>query len=307
MTISRTKAAKMALGNFDPFLDKIQVKPRKNKNDVAKFIQPSAPNIYVYCDLLYLPEEKIPRTKKSYKYLINVVDGFTKGIDFEPLINRDAASTMKALKLILQRGHLFKPVQKTEDKNQIYPVYLVCDAGSEFNNDVFRSELEKLGTKLIITKPQRKSQNAIIESYNKIVSDILNKKMTQEQYHSKKAKSWTKYLSVLRDALNDHYVKEDVVRLEYPKIKVKDLLKIGQKVLVKSEVGRDVNNNKLKGNSRLGDVKYDMKYKVVKQILNYQNGNTVRYVLTPYDGASYLATELMKITDSDIAKYNLQQ
>ena len=75
-------------------------------------------------DILYLP-----KTRQKYLYLLTMVDIWSNKCDFEPMKDKSAASTLKAMKAIFKRGILNKP-----------KVSIRTDAGSEFK-DVFHKYL----------------------------------------------------------------------------------------------------------------------------------------------------------------------
>lgn len=298
-----------ALNKFDIKKDDLSYKilnPYK-KNPYEKSTQtgPLFAGVSIYCDLLTLPKQK-----NGYNYLCVCVDAKTKGVDFEAQKTKTGKETMKSIKTIMNRGYLFKPFTNNE-QNDYIPRNFYCDAGSEFNNVDVKTMLEKIGVTMHISRPGRKSQTGLVESFNHIIVKILSIKASIVQFHShNNMKSWTEYLDKLREVLNDKVVKQRLVR-EYfmpMRVKISDLLKIGQKVLVKNEKPTNVIGIQEKGPHRVGDVYYSIKYHIIQRVIIFSSeNNSPRYVVSGIKNAGFLKSELIPITEDEIKNLNLQQ
>lgn len=97
-----------------------------------------------------------------YKYLLNVIDTFSKFAWSEPLKTKSGLEVTQAFENIVKRakkvGH--KP-----------PALLHVDKGREFINKDFKAMLMRYGTKMYHTENEEKS--AIIERFNRTVSEKL--------------------------------------------------------------------------------------------------------------------------------------
>ena len=99
-----------------------------------KFDAPT-PNAVHQADLLFLPHDKPPRSRKVYKYALTVVDVASRYKEAEPLTSKDSAEVAKAFQSIYKRGPLK------------WPQLLQVDPGCEFMGNVTKEmENHKLNT-----------------------------------------------------------------------------------------------------------------------------------------------------------------
>ena len=78
------------------------------------------PNKVHQADLLYLPHDHQPRSRKTFKYALTVVDMASRYKDAEPLTTKEANEVARALERIYKRGPLR------------WPRLLQVDPGREF-------------------------------------------------------------------------------------------------------------------------------------------------------------------------------
>lgn len=104
----------------------------------------------------------LPETKRGNKYVLNMMDYFTKYPVSVALKDKTADTVAEAIKehLILRFG---------------IPRIFISDQGSEFVNHVLRDLAHKLGVKHNITSPYHPQANGLIERYNQTMGDIIAK------------------------------------------------------------------------------------------------------------------------------------
>jgi len=66
----------------------------------------STPNSVQEPDLLFLPHDKLPRGRKTYKYALTVVDIASRYKESKPLTSKDSAQVAKAFQSIYRRSPL---------------------------------------------------------------------------------------------------------------------------------------------------------------------------------------------------------
>ena len=82
------------------------------------------PNSVHQADLLFLPHDKPPRGRKTYKYALTVVDIASRFKEAEPLTSKDSDEVAKAFQKIYRRSPL------------TWPQMLEVDPGREFMGSV---------------------------------------------------------------------------------------------------------------------------------------------------------------------------
>ena len=86
-------------------------------------------------DLLSLPHDKLPRTRKFYKYALTVVDVTSRFKEAKLLTSKDSSEVANAFQSIYRRGPLK------------WPQRLQVDPGREFMGAVFK-EMKNLKTSI---------------------------------------------------------------------------------------------------------------------------------------------------------------
>jgi hypothetical protein len=238
-------------------------------------------------DLLYLPNDE------GYLYLLVVVDIATRLIDAEPLKVRDSKTVRDAMKKIYNRKILKLP---TFD--------LQVDEGTEFKAE-FKKYFEKL-TKIFTKQVGRSRQQAVIESKNKIIGTILNKKMLADEINNDQtSRSWVDIVPEVVKLINNEYGKtpdkfniDDSIKTD--KLN-KKLIPVGSKVRVKLDTPKDyVSGDKLRGKSfRSGDIRYNKEPKTVTQV--YLNPSSPpMYQVDNKDNVAYTRPQLQIIENNEV-------
>ncbi len=122
----------------------------------------------------------LAKFNKGYKYLLTVIDIFSKYGWIVPLKNKTGKSVAKAFTSIFQQGRV--------------PTRLWTDKGKEFYNDIVKKLLKKHNILLYSTENEEKS--SVVERWNRTMKRNMWKYFTANNTHV--------YINVLQQ-LVDHY------------------------------------------------------------------------------------------------------
>jgi len=100
------------------------------------------------------------------KYLLNVIDTFTRYAFVRPLKDKSAKSVLEAFISIL-------------DEAGSKPYMIVMDKGTEFNNSRFENFCKENNIKLI--NPQSQTHAAFVERFNRTLQGLIYKYMTEKE------------------------------------------------------------------------------------------------------------------------------
>jgi transposase InsO family protein len=262
--------------NIDDFFTKGLKRPKKYTR-VKDVVYPKEDYNFM-ADLLQLPQ-----TDKGYNYLLVVVDLWSDEFDIEPVKTSKSKEILTAFKKIIKRSHLNLPYAS-----------ITTDGGPEFKKD-FQQFLYKNNIYKKTTKKGRKTQNANVESLNRLLGRLINGWMnTQEKKTNKKFVNWDnkKMLNIIRTEFNKIRKKPDgELKLgEYkdtiPKFKVDD------EVFYYLDNPVNVLGENQRGTFREGDVRWSLKPVKIKQILRYPGNIPYRYLLNGVKNASYTEQQL---------------
>lgn len=266
-------------------------RPKKDSWINTPHIQQDEPNIVQQADLLFLPHDG------NYKYALVVVDLGSRLTDAEPIKDKSSKTVKEAFEEIYDRGILEMP--------QIIQV----DPGSEFKKDV-KNYFEKHGVYVRYGKPGRHRQQALVERRNQVLGNALMKKMhAEELLTGQVSRRWVDALPRIIKAMNIHYSKQK--RMKYPDVPVCEgeackLLDEGTKVRAVLDEPRNLFDEKLIGKFRSGDIRWDPKVRVVKQIL-LRPGQPPMYLLdnpkrsNGIDNIPYTRNQLQVIPEEEEA------
>lgn len=213
---------------------------------------------------------------KGYRYLLVVVDIVSKAIDIEPLKSKTAQDVKVGFMMIFKRN-----IIKANDIEVLY-----VDEGSEFKNEIVKKFMKDNKIVLRFTVAGRKRQNSVVEAYNGVISKLLAIKTTVEQQLALKNKNmviqreWVQYIPKIRKLLNEKIVRYKPISYFFkaPIFTNKKLIPIGTEVLIPYEKPKDVNDNRLTGNFRIGDMRFsETKYEVDNILIS--PSAPVRYIV----------------------------
>lgn len=244
-------------------------------------------------DLLMLPE-----TKEGYKYILAVVDLWNNRFDIEPMKNKEAKTTLKALQTIFHRGKYIK-----EPKSSIR-----TDNGTEFkdafdkwlyNNDILHS----------VSLPYRHKQTSNVESLNRQLGRLFNGYMNSMELKTKKPyKEWTDILDQVRAGLNEvrpYRKDEDTFTYNVKPIDISTPPKynIGDLVYRRVERPQDIlGQEQSTTNFRVGDRRFENVPRRIVNVVCYTSPNPYRYILEGFPQVSYGEEELLPAKEKE-AKY----
>ena len=133
--------------------------------------------------------DKFAGENDGYKYMLNVIDTFSKFAWSEPLFRKSGADVAVAFKTILQRAKY---------NGHETPNLLHTDKGREFLNKDFRHVLNEHNIKMYHTENEEKS--AIVERFNR----TLNERM-KVQFEVRQSFRWVDILQDLLKAYNTSF------------------------------------------------------------------------------------------------------
>lgn len=234
-------------------------KPKREHRDTAPRFGQYKPGVMQQADLLFLPSDD------GFKYLLVVVDVGSRLTDAEPLKNKLSAGVLKAFKAIYAR------------KTLLIPKNIQVDSGSEFKADVAKWFHEK-GIGFRIAKPYRHRQQAFVERRNQMIGKMLFQRMTAQELMTREtSREWVddlpdvlsiinkkakKFMKKLKPFKNEYIVSNDS----------KILLPEGSKVRVALDAPVDVVSGKrLHGKFRDTDIRWDIKPRIIKQVIIQPN------------------------------------
>jgi len=137
-------------------------------------------------DLLIM--KQYAKENKWYKYILNVIDTFSKFVWSEPLKKKDGADVTAAFERIIKRA---------KSDGHTTPNLLHTDKGLEFKNRPFNNMLKKYDIKMYHTESEEKS--AIIERYHRTLNEKLKVKFQVRNSHK-----WYDILQEVTDEYNRH-------------------------------------------------------------------------------------------------------
>jgi hypothetical protein len=204
---------------------------QKRKRFLRSKIFAAGPNSLWESDLTFV--DKMKRYNDGVKYLLVVVDVFSKVAAVEPLKNKSAKSTAMAFEKIIRR--LMKKV----------PEKLRTDRGTEYNNSTFRRLMTKYGIHHYMTF-DADIKAGVAERFNRTLKGRLYRYMT-----AYKTKRYLAHLQDIVDGYNSSFhrsigmapnkVTRRNARLVWEKLygegrhrtmSVRPKLKVGQRVLI---------------------------------------------------------------------------
>jgi transposase InsO family protein len=146
------------------------------KGKVVKPLMTKRPNQHWQMDLIVL--KKLKSSNKEYKYILTVIDTFSKFAWAVPLKSKKGDVVAKAVEnIILQSGKK--------------PSVWQSDNGKEFKNEYMTRVMNRFGIKQIYSLPYTPQSNGAIENFNKVV-----KRGITEHFIKTGKQVWT-------DVLND--------------------------------------------------------------------------------------------------------
>ena len=151
-----------------------------------------SPTAFHQADLLFLPNDRLLRDKKVYKYALSVVDVASKFKAAEPLTSKDSTEVSKAFQTIYKPGPLR------------WSKVLQVDPGHEFMGYVTR-EMTKHDVRIRRGNVNVHRDQGIVERFNRTLAKcLLSFQCSQEMSfkEGKRSTEWVKRLPEIVLALN---------------------------------------------------------------------------------------------------------
>lgn len=268
--------------------------PAKYKYTTVKSQIPPIQDANFMADLLHLPE-----TKNGFKYLLVVIDLWSDEVDFEPLKNKESATTLDAIKKIFKRPYLKLPKKGS----------IATDAGTEFK-DKFKKYLFQSNVYHKVALPNRHKQQSSIERANRTIGRILNGYMNKKEKETNEVyKEWTDIINSLRKLLNENPKKDqdphtykyrdNEIILQPSKYKVGDFV---HNILEHPE--NALGHKQPTKQFREGDYRFSQIGKRILNVLPY--GDQYRYILNTIPNVAYAEWELLPSPEKS-DKYIIKQ
>ena len=236
-------------------------------------------------DLVHFPIDE-----KKRRYLLVILDLWSRQFDIEALTSKSAASVMDGFQKILKRKYI----------NLDNMVSIKSDDGSEFKG-LFKNYFKMESILHTITLPGRHKQLQPIDSLIKLLSRFFNGYMVAQEVKTGKInRDWTVIIDTIRRRLNMIRFRADgdPQNLDVYKIRESDKsslyaepkFKIGDMVYRKLNRPEDSFGKVQAGYFRSGDYKFSRGTHEIKRIYRYPNN--IRYELKGYKNVAYTETEI---------------
>lgn len=144
----------------------------------------------------------------GYKFILSVIDVFSKFGWMVVLKNKTAKEVLKAFrKIITESGRT--------------PLAIQSDKGSEFKNKIFKGFLSSKGIKLNFPVTQSLNKASVIERWNRTIKTMMFK------YFTYKGKGHRRYVNVLDDLVSSYNnSKHSTIKMAPANVTAKDTVKI---------------------------------------------------------------------------------
>lgn len=281
---------------FESIFKDLKISKAKNyeTNRTKKLMQPvfkdkglNMPKVTTYkedaehtADLLMLPNDN------GYKYALVCVDSATREADAEPLKSKTPVEVLEAIKKIWKRKYLNHP-----------NFVLKVDNGTEFKGQ-FKQELNDMGIRLKLGRPNRHRQQALAEYLNYIIGKSLFSRMNSEELKTGvTTKKWVADLPKVIKAYNKYVDSKNIHPEDILKLKPhfnEPFLELKTKVRIPLDYPQDINGKKLGDKFRAGDIRWDPKTREITDIF-INPGQPVTYRVTGISDTAYTRKQLQLV------------
>ena len=152
------------------------------------------PNEVHQADLLFLPHDRLPRGRKTYKYALTVVDVASRYKESEPLTTKESAEVAKVF------SNIYKRVLK-------WPKLLQVDPGREFMGEV-NNVMKAHNVKIRRGEKALHRSQAVVERFNRTLAEKLFGHLYAQEFSSvasgtnARSREWVARLPSVISALN---------------------------------------------------------------------------------------------------------
>lgn len=265
-----------------------KVRPTPKRFSKLKDNIPLHEDFNYMADLMFLPTDRL-----GYKYLLVCVDLASDEFDMQELKSKTPEAVLKGFEKIFARPYLNKPEYS-----------LTTDAGTEFQG-VMKKWLydESIFHKITVVGRHKQLGNidSLIRQLSTLFIGLANE---QEKKSGKISKAWLKHIPIIRKVLNKVRKKElpkNYMTHIYPSLTthkkgklIKQKFKVGDMVHVALDRPEDARGKKQTGKFRIGDNRYSLEPKRIKQVVYYPGPALHRYIVYGINNVSYTEGELLK-------------
>lgn len=249
-------------------------------------------------DLLFMPNDK------GFKYILVIVDVFSRFTEAEPLKNKNSIDVLRTTKKIYKRSKFLD-----------YPKLIQVDEGTEFKGE-FKKFMNNKNILIRYGKPGRHRQQAVVERKNQIIGKALFMRMTGIELINEENTNteWKNHLQKIIDMIN----KKEFQRLKKRKKKAdniqnEDIKCKGEtcKILEKGTKVREIldkpedliTGKRLHGKFRSTDIRWNPEIKQIKEILLIPS-QPILYLTEDKNGNSnniaYTRNQLQKVHKDEL-------
>ena len=289
---------------------------------------------YIYqADLLFLP------TDQGYKYLLVMVDNCDNACDFQPMKEKTAKETLKAILEIFERPYLKRPKFSIE-----------VDAGTEFQAE-FKAYFEpkkpkppkestrkKKGEVTAVAVPAvsavpvapvypedvpdvpddpdnpkgvyirqgkagRHRQQSLVENLNKIIGRVIHMQLTQDDIDDNVDTShqWISMLPQLRISLNKHlHRNKSKITKQMTLKKCKgELIPIGTVVRIALDNPKSITGKTLHGPFRASDPRFEAKTRTVTSYI-LRPDQPPMYIISGIKNCVFMRYQLQVVDENEV-------
>jgi hypothetical protein len=214
-------------------------------------------------------------------------------MDAEPMKNKEAETTKKALEKIFKRKILKRPLR------------LEVDEGTEFKGafKAFYDKVLEIRTKVA----GRHRQQAVVETKNQVIGKIINQKLLADEIATgETATHWTEILPKVVQLINQNYAHE--AEPTDPKAPIRstgDIFPIGTKVRVALDNPVSYQGDKLHGKFRTGDLRWTKEIKTITQFYIRPN-QPILYQVDNKNNVAYSKEQLQVVKADEVKPKSLE-
>lgn len=301
MTDFDTLKKKFGMGNKQKnIVDHLVQVPIVDKGVNVPITQVYEKNNTHQIDLLYLPDDN------GYKQALVCVDLASSYVGAEPLKdNRSSDEALKALLKIYKRSKYLKMPERLE-----------MDQGAEFKGS-FYTYFHNLGVVMRYKRTGRHRSQSKVETWNGIIGKYLNKRMLSNEVHINGEELIGDWVNDLQDLINllnflTETKKAKMNNIQNERKTMSDnntlpvgtgsslnVLTIGTPVRVILDEPRDIQDSKLHGKFRAGDIRWNKTPHKIES-LSIRPSEPIMYMVDGIKNAAYTKNQLQVIPKNEL-------
>jgi hypothetical protein len=232
-------------------LKQLHKKPNAESGDNMPTFQNFKANFSHQADLVHVPTSKF-----GYKYILVVVDAYSRHFEAEPLKLKSSDATLKGFENIYKRWPLPKRIE--------------MDDGTEFKGAV-KSYFQSHDVLIRYAMTNRHRQQGLVEARNSVIGKVIMMLLDLKEIETKKtSKDWFKSMEEFRkliQLINDNIKYKPIDNATNLKITDanRNIFPTGTKVRVTIDYPIDIANEKRQyGKFRAGDIRWSKDIKVIE-------------------------------------------